>query len=426
MGKAFFDSDDDSLSSTSTVSEQSTVITVDRVRSRFDDLDGLLDNLYEKRSSTRENALSGLVSAFESNVLVGYVSNKYITLLNQYINSIKRGSALEAKKAARAIGLLALTIGAGVESQELMVESVPHLTQALKVGSDASKKSAVLECLAIITFIGATDAEATDKVMKIIWDFMHPKSGLNVSGANKLSSPVLVAAVSAWSFLLTVFDGWRISSNNWQESISFLTLLLDKDDRSVRIAAGEAIALIFETGRLDKFSKELTGSFVEGSNGNNIGGFGHVEALKGKILNRARDLSAEAGGKGTAKKDLNDQRDLFHNVVDFIEHGVCPETSIKICGEVLTLSTWAQVIQMNYLKRFLGVGFNKHMQENELLHDVFDFTPKGKQQLSVKEKRIFRSPNSALNKTRTQVLNKSRMLAQDRQHGHFAVTHEDA
>lgn len=43
-------------------------------------------------------------------------------------------------------------------------------------------------------------------------------------------------------------------------SISYLSSLLDKDDRAVRIAAGEALALIFEIGVLEKFSAEAKGS----------------------------------------------------------------------------------------------------------------------------------------------------------------------
>lgn len=35
------------------------------------------------------------------------------------------------------------------------------------------------------------------------------------------------------------------------------------------------------------------------------------EELKAKILNQIRNLSAEAGGKGSTKKDLNSQHKLF-------------------------------------------------------------------------------------------------------------------
>ncbi|KAE8707924.1 adenine phosphoribosyltransferase 1 [Hibiscus syriacus] len=190
-------------------------------------------------------------------------------------------------------------------------------------------------------------------------------------------------------------DGWRLSPKQWQESVTYLSSLLDKDDRSVRIAAGEALALIFERGSLEKFACEAKGSCDgSASEGNKSKGFSHMHGLKEKILNQVRDLSVEAGGKGSSKKDLNNQRSLFKD--------------------------------LNFLKRFLGGGFTNHAQNNEFVQDVFRFTPK-RQNLVADEhisnfgKRIYKSPNSVVNKARTQQLNKQRMLSEGRNFGHFAI-----
>lgn len=88
----------------------------------------------------------------------------------------------------------------------------------------------------------------------------------------------------------------------------------------MRIAAGEALALIFETGSLEKFSVEAKvssdGSTQEGSRPRE---FVHIQGLKAKIINQVKNLSAEAGGKGSAKKDLNSQRNLFRDILEFFE-----------------------------------------------------------------------------------------------------------
>ncbi|CDY15704.1 BnaA07g08750D [Brassica napus] len=154
----------------------------------------------------------------------------------------------------------------------------------------------------------------------------------------------------------------------------------------------------------------------------------NMHGLKSKVTNQVRDLAAEAGGKGSAKKDLNTQRSLFKDLVEFLENGVAPETSTKVGGDSLQTSTWYQMIQLNFLKHFLGGGFIKHMQENEFLHDVFSFTPKkigGHSTMSSEEKRLFKSPNSALNKARTLFLNKQRMLAKNLNDGHYAAMVEN-
>uniref|UniRef100_A0A5B6ZVR0 Putative interferon-related developmental regulator 1 n=1 Tax=Davidia involucrata TaxID=16924 RepID=A0A5B6ZVR0_DAVIN len=418
---AMLDSDDDdSISSTSTVrSDLMLVSGAEEVQLDKETLlDQCLDALYEKRGSTREKALSAIIETFNSNLQHEFVEKNCVTLVHQCLNSIKRGSAKEISLASHAIGLLALTTGPGDKAQEILEESVPHISQALKSRSETSKISSLLECLAIITFVGGNEPEETEKSMQMMWQVVHPKLGSNVV-ATKPSPAIITSVVSAWAFLLTTTDGWTLDPKNWQESISYFSSLLDKDDRSVRIAAGEALALIFEIGNLEKFSGEAKGSSDSSSHEeNNSREFAHIQGLRGKILNQVRNLAMEAGGKGSSKKDLNSQRNSFRDILEFLEYGYSPETSMKI---------GCQLIQLNFLKHFLGGGFVKHMQENEFLHDVFSFTPKRKQILGVEhrisssEKRLYKSPNSVLNKARTQSLNKQRMLSQDKNAGHYSV-----
>ncbi|KAK0575440.1 hypothetical protein LWI29_000600 [Acer saccharum] len=426
---AMLDSDDDnsSVSSSSTMrSDFMSVSGTEEVQVEKDSLlDQALDDLYEKRGSTREKALSSIIEAFNSNLQHQFVEKKFATLLHQCLSSVKRGSSNEIALASHAIGLLALTVGCGDRAREIWEESVTPFSQALKSGFEPSKLASLLECLAIITFVGGNGPEETEQSMQIMWQLVHPKLGSNVV-AVKPSAAVITAMVSAWSFLLTTLEGGTLDPKHWQQSISYFSGLLDKDDRSVRIAAGEALALIFEMGSLEKFSAEAKGS-KDGSQG----GYAHVQGLKGKILNQVKSLSMEAGGKGSAKKDLNSQRNLFKDILEFLEDNYCPETSLKIGGDSLKTSTWSQLIQLNFLKHFLGGGFVKHMQENEFLHEVFEFTPKRKHlpgtehHISGSEKRMYKSPNSVINKARTQLLNKQRMLSEGRNVGHYAVNAGD-
>ncbi|KAJ6335272.1 hypothetical protein OIU78_011996 [Salix suchowensis] len=364
-------------------------------------LEQALDALYEKRGSTREKALAAIIEAFNTNLPHQFVEKKFATLLHQCLNSIKKGSSKEIALACHAIGLLALTVGSGDNAREILDESVAPISHALKSSSDSLKTVSLMECLAVVTFVSATETEETERSMQIMWQLLHPKLGSNVV-AVKTPAAVVTAVVSTWAFLLTTMDGCSINSKDWQESISYFSTLLDKDDRSVRISAGEALALIFETG-IEKLAAENKttpdGSVLEGNKYRE--GYTHILGLKSKILNQ--------------------------DVLEFLEDGYIPDISMKIGGDSLQMSTWSELIQLNFLKHFLGGGFVKHMQDNELLHDVFGFTPKRKHILGVEhqmtsvEKRMFQSPNSVQNKARTQLLNKQRMLSKDRNVGHFAV-----
>ncbi|GER40207.1 interferon-related developmental regulator family protein [Striga asiatica] len=386
-------------------------------------LDESLDALYEKRGSTRQKALASIIEAFNSSLQHEFVEKKFATLLHQCLNSIKKGSAKEVTLACHAIGLLALTSGPGEKAHEILEESVPTISEALRIRPETSKILSLLECLAIITFVGGEEPEQTEESMQIMWQMAHPKLGPNVAAA-KPSPAIITTVVSAWSFLLTTISGRELNGMSWQESVSYLSTLLDKDDRQLRIAAGEALALIFEVGNLEKFCGETKLSFSNDEQ-NSLRKSMFMHGLKNKVLNQVRSLSSEASGKGSAKKDLNNQRNTFRDILEFIEDGYTPVTSMKIGGESLHTNTWAELIQLNFLKHFLGGGFVKHMQDNQFLHDVFGFVPKKKllsgDRISVAEKRMYRSPNSILSKARTQLLNKQRMLSQDKNAGHFAV-----
>ncbi|KNA20455.1 hypothetical protein SOVF_051770 [Spinacia oleracea] len=393
---AMLDSDDtDSVSSSSSVRSDLVSVGVGVGVGADVEKDSLLDEsldaLFEKRGSTREKALESIIEAFSQNLQHEFVEKKFATLLHQCLNSIKKGSGKEIILASQTIGLLALTTGPGKQASEILEESVPIISQALRSRSESSKVAALLDCLAVITFIGGEEAEETERSMQIMWQVLHPKLSTNVV-ATKASPAVIAATVSAWSFLLTTINSWSLSLKDWQENGS--------------------------SDETDKPTRE---------------GYIHLKGLQGKVLNQVRDLASEAGGKGAAKKDLNNQRNLFRDFLDFLEDGYSPETSTKIGGETLTTTSWSELIQLNFLKHFLRGGFVKHMLENGFLHDVFGFTPKKKFNLGngdqsadkLNEKRLYKSPNSALAKARTQYMNKQRTVLQGRKTGHFAVAAEE-
>ncbi|KAA8535567.1 hypothetical protein F0562_030547 [Nyssa sinensis] len=340
-----------------------------------------LEELFNKRGPTREAALSEIIEAFTNNLQHEFAEKLFATLLHRCENSIKRGSAKEICLASQVIGLLAMTIGYGDDAHEIYRESVPTLSQALKFGPQTIK---ILECLAIVTFVGAKDFEDTERSMKIIWQFIHPESG-SIEVTNKHSAPVLAAAVSAWSFLLTTMDGWRLDHKYWKGVIPYFSKLLEENE-STRDIAIEALALIFEIGFLEKFTSQAIDS-------------------------------------------------IHKDVSNLFEDECRLEKSINICGNMLTFSTRSQLKKIDFLKCFLGDGFVKHMLENELLHSVFDFTPESNHQsgseLYIPEneevtvriflpevrntksfQRMYKSPNSITSKARTQLLKKKRMLAQ--------------
>jgi hypothetical protein len=76
-------------------------------------------------------------------------------------------------------------------------------------------------------------------------------------------------------------------------------------------------------------------------------------------------------------KNMQELNDGVSDLATNLKHGQCPdpeETSTipKSSSErsVLKVSTWARLVQLSFLKRFLGEGFDKHVLHNPLVREV--------------------------------------------------------
>lgn len=98
------------------------------------------------------------------------------------------------------------------------------------------------------------------------------------------------------------------------------------------------------------------------------------------INDRMRDLATNRGDssvKKRSKKDRAATKSVFRTLQAALEDGTCPETHVRLKhGDVLTVRTWVQTTQLSFLRRYLGTGFQAHLQYNPLLHEVFEFVPR--------------------------------------------------
>lgn len=390
----------------------------------------LLDHLMTKRASMRERALSSIIEALSNKFQHEFCENNYFTVLQRCMNSMKQRSSTEKSLASRAIGLLALTVGRGHQGHEIFENSLPQFSDGLKVqsGSEVLKASSIMDALAIITFVGAEHSGETEGSMQVFWQFIHSISSFKES-ENKDSVVVLATGISAWSFLLSTLEGWILNYNHWQGAIYYFLGLLKGDDDSVRNAACEALATIIEKNCFEKFVKESTDhSILEGDTRSN--GFPSREELKNEIIKQINSLTGD--DENSCKKDVSSLK--------FLKNGFSPVTT-RIGGFELKVSRWSQLVQLNFLKRFLGNGFATHVKENQLLLELFGrkpirtdnltnvpkfeevkvrvFMPEVRKESSAQ--RILNSSNSALNKGKTKLLEKQRALSQGMKLGHYAI-----
>ncbi|KAI3958930.1 hypothetical protein MKX01_023606 [Papaver californicum] len=131
------------------------------------------------------------------------------------------------------------------------------------------------------------------------------------------------------------------------------------------------------------------------------------------------NLSLEAGGEDIPKNDT--KKKLIDDVLRFLEDKVCLKTSIKIGRSVLNISTWSRLLQVNFVMRFLGPGFVKHMQENQHISTENQPLPNMFTCDYEEMKKKSPCPNPALKKAKNLVRKQKRSISQTRNAGHMAV-----
>ncbi len=77
----------------------------------------------------------------------------------------------------------------------------------------------------------------------------------------------------------------------------------------------------------------------------------------------------------------------------FQQDGTVAQTKIKLRhGDTLVINTLVGTVQLNALRRFLAEGFQIHLQQNPLLHQIFAFEPREEraERLTPLEKKMYR------------------------------------
>ncbi|XP_059878534.1 interferon-related developmental regulator 2 isoform X5 [Delphinus delphis] len=277
-----------------------------------------VDCLTDKSAKTRQGALESLRLALAAHLLPDFLLERRLTLADALEKCLKKGKGEEQALAAAVLGLLCIQLGPGPKGEELFHSLQPLLVSVLS-DSTASPAARLHQCasaLGLGCYVAATD-------------------------------------VQAWALLLTICPSAHIS-RILDRQLPRLPQLLSSESVNLRMAAGETIALLFE------LTRDLEEDFV----------YKDMEALCSTLRTLATDSN-----KYRAKADRRRQRSTFRAVLHSVEGGECEEETVRFGLEVLYVDSWARRRVYAAFKDALGSGMHHHLQNNELLRDIFGLGP---------------------------------------------------
>jgi hypothetical protein len=154
--------------------------------------------------------------------------------------------------------------------------------------------------------------------------------------------PVVAAAVQSWSLLLSITPPSRVPPLHTSQ-LPVLNGLLGTGDMSVRLAVGQAIALLFEMAE-------------------QVGGDQLLETGVGGASHDLIQQLATESDRYTGRRERNTQRSCFRDILSTLEEGSVPDREVRFGVELLALDSWAKLIQYGVLKELLGTGLKAHIQ----------------------------------------------------------------
>lgn len=311
-----------------------------------------MDLASQKSASGRVNALDAISRAFVKKYIPDFVDDRRVTLTDIVERSIEKGKGSEITSACNLAVLLCLQLD-GVDTIQEVYGDLKSLLITVLHDASASPgaRASVALALATVCFLASEEGELETIMAALEKIFLSNPIVPQISAVTAEQSALTTAAVSSWSLLLTELPN-ATSYAYLVNHLNKFEALLDSPDVDLRIAAGEAVIVLFENA----FEHDEEGATIK------------IESIVPKLQELAKDSH-----KYRSKKDRKEQKSNFRDYVKTVEDGeTYSEKFVINKREILEIESWSQKKQYDCLCRVLGSGMNLHLSENVMLRDIFD------------------------------------------------------
>ena len=385
-------------------------------------LSGAAEIPYEKKGKTRLQAYKNLFRAL-SQYSIGENSGEILeSSLDSVVGSCLAGlrnSAPEQYACCRCLEVLSILLG-NPQDEYFSRVSEPLRVCVRAMGNPAMVRSAALRALSMCAFICCSDQVEGDKVMDLCEECCKSKwRGTAVPSALRSS------ALMSWGLLATTIGDGEIASSEGGRGVEILSILqscLEESDAELRSSAGECFALIHESRlnlgltNTDEMGSETNATSRRYRSGSWDGS--DWETLIDEVRQRMSELSVESGHH-LSKKAKKLQRSTFREYMSTVCDDEPPEITVKFPGGSLTLTSWREIKQLDFVRHCLQSGFLPQMMNNETLQEIFGADPdvlndSNLTKLGRVDKRLLLSKNSDASKQSTKDMKKKRGVKENR------------
>ncbi|KAL0480866.1 interferon-related protein [Acrasis kona] len=359
-----------------------------------------IDGLTEKRATTRLSNLQTVYDIMSEKHAKAALKGRIDTLTHGVITCVQRGTSdKECILGIETLSLITITVGSPQGAKPIRgSDDSLHLSDELRQrvrelltlkcvegkSNDANQnvRHAAVMALAIVAFVEDDGREVASEMgmcKKFEDTYMSKEPDMSI----------LAQAITGWTLMASITPTHIQASSLLQRIKPRLIKCLNKGDLNVKIACGEALALLYEAVHKDLRHAEDEGEFSD------------EEILKetdDEWMAQLNQLSTQTT-KQVAKKDRSVQKSSFRDIIETIEQGTRPQVKFIVKKTTLTFDDWRSIVQYNALRTVLGSGLIHHVSDNEFVRDVFNvsdvvFDEKSARKLNKDQKQALLSKKS--------------------------------
>jgi len=318
-----------------------------------------VDSLSNRKGSSvagREELLKSFVrmaslKVLKEDMLTGR-SEELVSTLGRMIRSGR--SEKEVTLTARSISLLAASIP---ELGSLSTAIVPQLQLTISNGGSASAVPAMIYAMASIAFFSPT---MTSEDITPLIDFVveiFESNGHAISHGD--DDEIETAAIEAYGILLSVLEN---PDDSIRQTLPVLVESLSSASLSVRLAAGESIALSYELVEVSSDSEEEYPDTPP---------YDDIDQLTTLLSS----LST-ASTKKMSKHSRREQHSLFRDILRTVStHQPLPTQKLRFAKrEELRLNSWEKLLRLKHLRRIFTHGLHVHLAGNSHVREALDLS----------------------------------------------------